>query len=90
MQSEGSLDASKKNYDSSIRAKPVYQSSKNVVHVPGFFEGRKKEQGKASSMSSSKPPAPREIPSPRPPATESPETGSENRGHHLMQTLLLP
>ena len=31
-------------------------------------------------MSSSKPPAPREIPSPRPPATESPETGSEKQG----------
>ena len=78
--SEGSLDASKKNYDSSIRAKPVYQSSKNVVHVPGFFEGRKKDHGKASPMSSSKSPATREIPSPHPPVTESPESGSEKQG----------
>ena len=74
------MDASKKNYDSSIRAKPVYQSSKNVIHVPRYFEGRKKEQGKTPSTSSSKPPTPRKNPSTRPPTTACPETDSEKQG----------
>ena len=41
-------------------------------------------------MSSSKPPAPREIPSPRPPTMESPETGSEKQGISFKANVTTP
>nr|POE61090.1 hypothetical protein CFP56_45573 [Quercus suber] len=80
---QGNLDASKKKYDSSIRAKPVYQFSKNVVHVPGYFEERKKEQAKSPPMSSSRTPAPRQSPPPRPLNTALPENDSETYGNSI-------
>lgn len=90
VQNEGNLDASKKKYDSSIRAKPVYQSSKNVVHVPGYFEGRKKEQEKSTPMSSSRTPASRQNPPPRPPTPASPENVSETYGDTINADVTSP
>lgn len=90
VQNEGNLDASKKKYDSSIRAKPVYQSSKNVVHIPGYFEGRKKEQAKSLPMSSSRTPASRQNPPPRPPTPASPENVSETYGDTINADVTSP
>ena len=90
VQNEGNLDASKKKYDSSIRAKPVYQSSKNVVHVPGYFEGRKKEQAKSPPMSNSRTPASRQNPPPRPPTLASPENVSETYGDTINADVTSP
>lgn len=55
VQSEGNMELSKKKFDSSIHVKPVYLSSKNVVHVPSYFEGMKKKLVKPSPMSNSRP-----------------------------------
>ena len=77
VQSEGNLDLSKKKYDSRIRAEPVYLSNKNVVHVPGYFEGRKKEQAQSSPMNSSRSSVLRKNPIPWPPTLVSPEKDSE-------------
>ncbi|XP_050273150.1 uncharacterized protein LOC126716163 [Quercus robur] len=80
LQSEGSLDQSNKKYDSSIRAKPVFPSSRHVVHVPGYFEGRKKVPEKSVTYRSSGTTAPRHPPISRPSTPVSPEKDSVNPG----------
>ena len=80
LQSEGSLEQSKKKYDSNIRAKPVFPSSRHVVHVPGYFEGRKKTPVKSATNRSSGTTAPRQPPVSRPSTPVSPEKDSANPG----------
>ena len=80
LQSEGSLDQSKKKYDSSIRAKPVFPSSKHVVHVLGYFEGRKKILEKMVPKRSSGATAPSQPLVSQPSTPVSPEKESVNLG----------
>lgn len=56
IQSEGTLEQVKKKYDSSIRAKPVYPSSKNLIQVPGYYEVLKKKHMKLTAMPEERPP----------------------------------
>ena len=57
LRSDSNLDFRRKKYDSSIRAKLVYSSNKNVIHVPGFAESRKSRVEKPSLLNRDRPQA---------------------------------
>ena len=80
LKNDGSSDLRKKKYDSSIRAKPVFSSSKNVIYVPGYAESRKSRSVKPSPVSRSQSQATAKETIPKAPSSSTTETASENPG----------